>query len=324
MHVPYGFGVGDFVAVGTLAWSVYISCKFQPHPGYQPSKTFAGKTAPASFENIRGEVFSLYTILKTCDDTLFNRPLQPTNAEGLVDVKDGCVKVLMDLQRLVDKYKSLGTQSKRTRDRMKWSSKDVAEIRDRLISHTTMLNVIITASHAAKFDKFIEQRHQGKREASFASIQTVDSLSTEDKARWRAIRKDLEKKGITIDAFDANKDHIFKCFTHAKKTEAFEEEGKHDLNEENNHCDQQASHDHHESVNQYVRRAIRHIQSDPFNSIRERQLLVAATVAEYSPPECGPGVFPEVVSSPKTPGGRDLHAANLRPKLYRRKAFYPQ
>ena len=26
MPVPYGFGVGDFVAVGTLAWRVYRSC----------------------------------------------------------------------------------------------------------------------------------------------------------------------------------------------------------------------------------------------------------------------------------------------------------
>ena len=26
MPVPYGFGVGDFVAVGTLAWNVYKAC----------------------------------------------------------------------------------------------------------------------------------------------------------------------------------------------------------------------------------------------------------------------------------------------------------
>jgi ankyrin repeat protein len=52
----------------------------------------------------------------------------------------------------------------------------------------------------------------------------VDSLTPDDKEIWRAIRKELEDIGITIAAFDANKDFIFSWFTNAVESGAFNEE----------------------------------------------------------------------------------------------------
>ncbi|KAK0513111.1 hypothetical protein JMJ35_004097 [Cladonia borealis] len=184
MVVPIGFGVGDFVAVSTLAWNVYKSCK----------------AAPGSFINISNEVLSLYAVLKEADET--------------------------DLQALVDKYESLGTQSKRTWDRMKWGTENVTEIRSRLVSNTTFLTAYISTSQTRveqKLDKFISEIQQGKQAPSVISLQTVDDLDPDDEETWKTIRKDLEDIGISVTAFDANKDFIFEWISNAVATGAFQE-----------------------------------------------------------------------------------------------------
>ena len=62
----------------------------------------------------------------------------------LKTVGDGCRNVLGDLQDLVDEYQSLGIQSKRTYDRMKWGAEEVTEVRQRLISNTAILTAFIS------------------------------------------------------------------------------------------------------------------------------------------------------------------------------------
>ena len=52
----------------------------------------------------------------------------------------------------------------------------------------------------------------------------MDSLSAEDRYTWRAIRKDLEDIGITVAAFEANRDFILRWFSHAVETGTFEEQ----------------------------------------------------------------------------------------------------
>lgn len=289
MPVPYGFGVGDFVAVGTLAWSVYKSCK----------------AAPESFENISMEVLSLHAVLKESEETLFRRPLKTTRAERLIVIKDGCDKVLTDLQSLVDKYESLGTKSKRTWDRMKWGNEDIAEIRARLISSTTMLNAFISTSESSvesKLDEFVKEYRQGRREASVISFQSVDSLSAGDKALWRMIRKELEEIGISVAAFDANRKFIFDWLIRAAENGAFEEQGERGSEYESDYSDEQASRSNNEHVNQDAGQETRHTQSASSIKIREKrpstrpQLLVAATVAgRHSPP--GPRISGEIDAS---------------------------
>ena len=51
----------------------------------------------------------------------------------------------------------------------------------------------------------------------------MDSLSAEDRHTWRAIRKDLEDIGITVAAFEANRDFILRWFSHAVENGIFEE-----------------------------------------------------------------------------------------------------
>ena len=62
--MSFGYGVGDFIALGTLAWSVYKSCK----------------GAPEAFENISWEVLSLHAVLKEAEETVFAQLLSPEKA----------------------------------------------------------------------------------------------------------------------------------------------------------------------------------------------------------------------------------------------------
>jgi hypothetical protein len=59
--MSFGYSVSDFIAVGTLAWSVYKSCK----------------EAPNSFNNIHNEVQSLQIVLRAFGDTLEGKSLPP-------------------------------------------------------------------------------------------------------------------------------------------------------------------------------------------------------------------------------------------------------
>ena len=126
--MSFGFGVGDFVQLGQLAWSVYKACK----------------EAPESFGNISQEVLSLHAVLREVDETITGHELTQTQEAGLKTVGHGCHNVLTDLETLVNKYESLGTQSKRTWDRMGWGFEGVADLRSRLTSSTVLLTAFMT------------------------------------------------------------------------------------------------------------------------------------------------------------------------------------
>jgi len=74
-----------------------------------------------------------------------------------------------------------------------------------------------------KLDDFLQEFRQGKRQGSVISTQATDSLCLNDKQLWRTIRKELEDIGITVAAFDANKDFIFEWFSKAIASGEFEE-----------------------------------------------------------------------------------------------------
>lgn len=122
-----GFGVGDFLAVGKLAWTVYKSCR----------------DAPESFRNISLEVLSLHAVLKEVEEILAEEPLTGSRKQSLATVTNGCKCVLDDLKALVDKYEGMGSQSKITWDRMKWGAADITELRARLTSNTVLLTAFM-------------------------------------------------------------------------------------------------------------------------------------------------------------------------------------
>ena len=125
--MSFGFSVGDFAALGKLAWKIYKACK----------------DAPDSFNNLSQEVSSLHLVLKEVEEAYSDSTLSASQKPRLKSVRDGCRAVLEDLQCSLDKYNSLATKSKRTWDRLGWGLMDIAELRLRLISNTVLLSTLV-------------------------------------------------------------------------------------------------------------------------------------------------------------------------------------
>ena len=125
--MSFGYGIGDLITVGTLAWTVYKSCK----------------DAPESFRNIAQEVSTLHLVIKEFGETLSDQTLSTTQQTHLKVAGDGCHSTLKDLQKLIEKYERLGTKSKRTWDRIGWGAQPIADLRSRLVSNTVLLTAFI-------------------------------------------------------------------------------------------------------------------------------------------------------------------------------------
>ena len=77
------------------------------------------------------------------EETFSDQPMFSTRQERLMTTTNGSELVLLDLQKLVDRYESQGSSSKRTLDRLRWASDEVIELRGRLTSNTAMLTAFI-------------------------------------------------------------------------------------------------------------------------------------------------------------------------------------
>jgi len=94
-----------------------------------------------------------------------------------------------------------------TLDRIGYATKNTAELRSRLISHTLLLGSFIQTSQVVveqKLRKLIKEVQEGKLGGSQLSVNSLDSLNDDERKRWRTIRKQLEAVGITIAAFEEN------------------------------------------------------------------------------------------------------------------------
>jgi hypothetical protein len=125
--MSFGFSLGDVIALSALAWNCYKSCR----------------DSSEQFQRISGEVGNLKAVLdETIETVQDNRPLSPTREERLMRVMKECQQVLIDLEKLLNSYESMNTQTQRTWDRFRFGMEDVAGVRSRLISHTTTLGAL--------------------------------------------------------------------------------------------------------------------------------------------------------------------------------------
>ena len=98
-----------------------------------------GKAAPEVFGNISRELESLHCVLGEAAESPLSHPLPPRREAKLKTILDGCVSVLADLQFIVQKYQSLGTDDRSSWDRLRLGGEDIAEIRSRLSLNIMLL-----------------------------------------------------------------------------------------------------------------------------------------------------------------------------------------
>lgn len=126
--MSYGYGVGDFLAVSTLALRVYK----------------AYKDAPGDYRHISEEVKSLHIMIEEGVHHLESTTLSCSQQQKGNEILQGCHSVLEDLSAFINKYKSLVFANKhQVVTRVKLGMEDMTTLRTRLISNTILLNGFI-------------------------------------------------------------------------------------------------------------------------------------------------------------------------------------
>lgn len=113
----------------------------------------------------------------------------------------------------------------------------IGEIRTRISAHVGMLTAFLSTSQyrvEQKLDALMREYQSGRMEGSVVSSLTVDSLKRDEASQWRAVRKELEEHGVTVDMFHANKGFIINWFVKAVATGAFEESQQYSKSSQSN------------------------------------------------------------------------------------------
>ena len=117
--------MGDIMAISGLAVRVYT----------------AYKDAPDDYRNISDEVVSLHIIINKAARYFESTTLSHDEQQEGLKVLKGCENVLKELDSIIEKYNSL--HSTKVLQRVKFGGKDIATLRERLISNTGLLNSFI-------------------------------------------------------------------------------------------------------------------------------------------------------------------------------------
>ncbi|KAJ7938200.1 hypothetical protein B0H13DRAFT_1851657 [Mycena leptocephala] len=195
-----GVGVGDIVLVTTLTWKLYKSCK----------------ESSEDFRRMSTELMSLHAVLGETRDYLeeHGEELVDSRKYRLSILMHGCQSSLEDLGALYRRYESLSTQAQRSWDRVRFGLKDLSDVRQRLVSSTTLLTsfntALINSSTSRiekKLNKFIAEVQAGMREGSVMSVSDA-ATTIESPDVWTELRRELEDVGISAVVVEERHDFI--------------------------------------------------------------------------------------------------------------------
>ncbi|KAM0794814.1 hypothetical protein BDR22DRAFT_781866, partial [Usnea florida] len=208
--MSFGYSVGDVLAVGQLCWKVYKKCK----------------DSPGNYAELATEVGALHNVVKETEELLSQQALSSKQEDKLLTCRQGCESVLKDLDGLLIKYETLGTNARWTFDRMGFGMQDMKDIRLRLISNVSMLDAFNNLSSQARLENkmniLIAEVRAGKREGSVISTMTFDASAQIDRDTWEALRRDLEDVGISRDVITEKRQFIITWFQEAVAAGKFE------------------------------------------------------------------------------------------------------
>ncbi|KAJ6510412.1 hypothetical protein C8R45DRAFT_964021 [Mycena sanguinolenta] len=187
--MSFGVGLGDIALVTTFTWSLYKSCK----------------ESSEDFRKMTGELVGLYAILCEMKDYMEEHGdhLEDSRRNRLTMLMDGCKSSLQELYDLYTRYESLSTQRQRTWDRMRFGLKNLADVRQRIISNTTALNSFTTALINAsttriekRLIKLVTEVQSGMREKSVMSVSDI-AATVDSPHVWSDLRRELDDVGIS-------------------------------------------------------------------------------------------------------------------------------
>ncbi|KAI5807718.1 hypothetical protein DFH27DRAFT_331619 [Peziza echinospora] len=143
--MSFGFGVGDFLAIGQLSWKLYTQC------------FLIAKGAPQEFTLLTNELKSLHALMLLFAEEFKdeNSPLLRSGDEQRKDMIGQMLENLKDtlsgLNNAFIKHRNLGGTDKRSSlkrgwDKFKWSldARDVDALRAKITYHNGIMNLLLT------------------------------------------------------------------------------------------------------------------------------------------------------------------------------------
>ena len=128
--MSFGVGVSDIALITRSAWRLYKACK----------------DSSEDFARLSAELLSLHAVVNETDEFLADNPrLDTSRRHRLSMLCEQCQSTLNDLDAIVARYESLGTQAQRTWDRMRFGLKDLSDVKARLVVNVTLLTAFNTA-----------------------------------------------------------------------------------------------------------------------------------------------------------------------------------
>jgi hypothetical protein len=162
------------------------------------------------------EVISLHAAVKQLEeeaskpDSVIGKAGEHTQKE-LQNLVQNVGQILDQLDKLVSKYKSLGTTKRSKRDVIRFSTESLEDIRSNVILHTTALNLFLGALSTAslgriesKLDEIVKELRNGQRDFSTIAV-SDDEDDPVAKRQWRALREELIEDGFQKDDVDDHK-----------------------------------------------------------------------------------------------------------------------
>ena len=122
----FGIGVGDFIAVGTLAWKLYLACS----------------EGNGKFVELTGECLSMHIAIKKIESNIESRSLVLKHGDerDLIQLVANCNGELLRLDDKLKNYRKLSSERKAVWDRVKFANEDLQDIRSKLNLHLTAIS----------------------------------------------------------------------------------------------------------------------------------------------------------------------------------------
>ncbi|ERF69902.1 hypothetical protein EPUS_05446 [Endocarpon pusillum Z07020] len=217
--MSFGFAIGDFVALGRLAWGLYKQCK----------------GASAEFAEVCHEVLSIHTALRELEDeaqnedSILNRAGKGRQKE-LNNILQNCTEVLGQLEMLVTRYRSLGTSQRKVWDRIKFGDEGIQVIRNKLVLHTSTLTLFLTSLGTGslgriekKLDDIAAEIRAGHHELSVITA-VNDELGPSQSEAWTFLFRELAED-FSVQEVEAFKGEIQAYIKQLVDRGALEEHG---------------------------------------------------------------------------------------------------
>ena len=219
--MSFGYSAGELLGFAQLAWKIV-----------QHSRRACGE-----HHGLTREVKSLHSALKRLERDASEAEsaeasTTPTDSKDLKRVIRGCVRVLRELDGILEKYSSLSERElsvKKLLSKVRFGNSEMQELNRFRIKISTYLGIIMlhinvsTGSEMRKMKVSIDgiaARLASGREGSI-----LTSYGDDDKAAWKELRRDLHKEGFEDSFIRRNRDSIMEYVRDLGDRGVFDEAG---------------------------------------------------------------------------------------------------